>query len=61
MRQYGVKCVRSPNSVMGYGEAWLKRDGVSFQVETMEEAQAEAKRLTEAARSPNVGYFAEEM
>ena len=58
---FGVRCVRSPNSVMGYAESWLKKDGVLFETDSMEDAEAEALRCRERAVSPNVGYFAEEL
>lgn len=57
----GIKCVRSAASVVGAGEAWLKRNGALVQYESPEEAQAEVRRLNERMSSPNVWYMVEKI
>lgn len=45
----------------GASEAWVKQDGEPLTFDTYEEAAAEARRLIENTRTPNVAYFAKGM
>ncbi|AEY67570.1 DUF4406 domain-containing protein [Clostridium sp. BNL1100] len=61
MKQYGIWARRSSASVCGHAEAWLKRDGEPMTFNTYEEADAEARKLIQDMRTPNVSYFAKEI
>jgi len=48
---YRIRAIRS-GGLMGYAEAWLKRDDEIYETEDKEEAEKEAARLTKRMNSP---------
>ncbi|HEU5463456.1 MAG TPA: hypothetical protein VFV82_04955 [Candidatus Binatia bacterium] len=58
--KWGIWCVRSGASIVGPGQAWMKKDGKVLLFDTEAEARAEAKRTNEGTRSANLHYSARE-
>lgn len=61
MKEWGIWCIRSPRSFLGYGASWAK-DGTTEsglrEYDTEAEAEAQAKAWNEQQVSGNVTYFA---
>lgn len=55
-----IEANRSAGGLAGLppATAWLKRSGVMVEFDTEDEARAEAERLNDRTRSPNVWYRA---